>query len=165
MKEITHDLNHDFYHLTAHTINCVCQSIRSMFRVPGISNFALIFFSTSASKIRPTKNCKKNHDDFNRINKKLLKTFNFWRPVIVEILFLVSSLNWEAWKRIVKSIFLSIIKFMQQFGCTTLNSNAERARNLENPFTYTMYIQNTKYSSYFIPLITLHCQIFMHRGI
>jgi len=38
MKYITHDLNHDltFY---AHTINCVCHSIRSMFRVLGIYNF------------------------------------------------------------------------------------------------------------------------------
>ena len=34
----THDLNHDltFY---AHTFNCVCHSIRSMFRVLGIYNF------------------------------------------------------------------------------------------------------------------------------
>ena len=34
----THDLNHDltFYE---HTINCVCHSIRSMFRVLGIYNF------------------------------------------------------------------------------------------------------------------------------
>ena len=38
MKVKTHDLNHDltFY---AHTINCVCNSIRSMFRVLGIYNF------------------------------------------------------------------------------------------------------------------------------
>ena len=37
-KEITHDLNRDL-HFTAHTINCVCHSIRSMFRVLGIYNF------------------------------------------------------------------------------------------------------------------------------
>ena len=39
MKGKTHDLNHDltFY---AHTFNCVCHSIRSMFRVLGIYNFA-----------------------------------------------------------------------------------------------------------------------------
>ena len=38
VKEITHDLNHDltFY---AHTINCVCHSIRSMFRVLWVYNF------------------------------------------------------------------------------------------------------------------------------
>ena len=34
----THDLNHDFI-FSAHTINCVCHSIRSMFRVLGIYNF------------------------------------------------------------------------------------------------------------------------------
>ena len=38
VKWITHDLNHDltFY---AHSINYVCHSIRSMFRVLGIYNF------------------------------------------------------------------------------------------------------------------------------
>ena len=39
MKGKTHDLNHDltFY---ANIINCVCHSIRSMFRVLGMYNFA-----------------------------------------------------------------------------------------------------------------------------
>ena len=38
VKGKTHDLNHDltFY---AHIINCVCHSIRSMFRVLGVYNF------------------------------------------------------------------------------------------------------------------------------
>ena len=38
MKGKSHDLNHDltFY---AHTFNCVCYSIRSMFRVLGVYNF------------------------------------------------------------------------------------------------------------------------------
>ena len=40
MKEITRDLNRDLT-FSAHTINCVCHSIRSMFRVLGIYNFAL----------------------------------------------------------------------------------------------------------------------------
>ena len=35
----THDLNHDLT-FSAHTIKCVCHSIRSMFRVLGIYNFA-----------------------------------------------------------------------------------------------------------------------------
>ena len=35
-----HDLNHDLT-VSAHTINCVCHSIRSMFRVLGIYNFDL----------------------------------------------------------------------------------------------------------------------------
>ena len=39
MKGKTHDLNHDLI-FSAHTINCVCHSIRSMFRVLGIYNFA-----------------------------------------------------------------------------------------------------------------------------
>ena len=39
VKEITQDLNHDLT-FSAHTINCVCHSIRSMFRVLGIYNFA-----------------------------------------------------------------------------------------------------------------------------
>ena len=39
MKEKTHDLNHDLT-FSANTINCVCHSIRSMFRLLGIYNFA-----------------------------------------------------------------------------------------------------------------------------
>ena len=35
----THDLNHNLT-FSAHTINCVCHSIRSMFRVLGMFNFA-----------------------------------------------------------------------------------------------------------------------------
>ena len=38
MKGKTHDLNHDLT-FSAHTITCVCHSIRSMFRVLGIYNF------------------------------------------------------------------------------------------------------------------------------
>ena len=34
-----HDLNHDLIFF-AHTIDCVCHSIRSMFRVLGVYNFA-----------------------------------------------------------------------------------------------------------------------------
>ena len=34
----THDLNHDLT-FSAHTINCMCHSIRSMFRVLGVYNF------------------------------------------------------------------------------------------------------------------------------
>ena len=33
-----HDLNHDLT-FSAHTINCVCHTLRSMFRVLGIYNF------------------------------------------------------------------------------------------------------------------------------
>ena len=39
MKGKTHYLNHELT-FSAHTINCVCHSIRSMFRVLGIYNFA-----------------------------------------------------------------------------------------------------------------------------
>ena len=35
----THDLNHDLY-FTAHTFNCVCHRIKSIFRVLGVYNFA-----------------------------------------------------------------------------------------------------------------------------
>ena len=38
MEGKTHDLNHDLT-FSAHTFNCVCHSIRSMFRVLGIDNF------------------------------------------------------------------------------------------------------------------------------
>ena len=38
MKEITHDLSHDLT-FCAHTINCVCHSIGTMFRVLGTYNF------------------------------------------------------------------------------------------------------------------------------
>ena len=42
--DLIHDLTHDLIHdltFSAHTINCVCHSIRSMFRVLGIYNFGL----------------------------------------------------------------------------------------------------------------------------
>jgi hypothetical protein len=39
VKGKTHDLYHDLT-FSAHTISCVCHSIRSMFRVLGIYNFA-----------------------------------------------------------------------------------------------------------------------------
>ena len=39
MKGKTHDLNHELT-FSAHKIDCVCHSIRSMFRVLGIYNFA-----------------------------------------------------------------------------------------------------------------------------
>ena len=42
MKGKTHDLNHDLT-FSAHTINCECHSIRSMFRVHGMYNFGLTF--------------------------------------------------------------------------------------------------------------------------
>ena len=42
MKGKTHDLNHDLT-FSAHTINCMCHSIRSMFRVLGIYNFGSRF--------------------------------------------------------------------------------------------------------------------------
>ena len=42
MKGNTHELNHDLS-FSAHTINCVCHSIRSMFRVLGMYNFASMF--------------------------------------------------------------------------------------------------------------------------
>ena len=38
MKGKTHDLNHDLT-FSAHTINCVCHSVRLMFRVLGIYDF------------------------------------------------------------------------------------------------------------------------------
>jgi hypothetical protein len=41
VKGKTHDLNHDLT-FSAHTINYVCHSIRSMFRVLGIYNFGRI---------------------------------------------------------------------------------------------------------------------------
>ena len=41
MKGKTHDLNQDLI-FSAHTINCMCHSIRSMFRVLGIYNFAVL---------------------------------------------------------------------------------------------------------------------------
>ena len=40
IKGKTHDLIHDLT-FSAHTINCVCHSIRSMFRVLGMYNFGL----------------------------------------------------------------------------------------------------------------------------
>ena len=50
MKGKTHDLNHDLT-FSAHTINCVCHSIRSMFRVLGIYNFGFSF-NRAASSLR-----------------------------------------------------------------------------------------------------------------
>ena len=53
VKGKTHDLNHDLTY-SEHTINCVCHSIKSMFRVLGMYNFALSMkfrgFKLSGSK-------------------------------------------------------------------------------------------------------------------
>ena len=59
MKGKTHDLNHylTFY---AHTFNCVCHSIRSMFRVLGIYNFDL--------GLKPHV-CNLCHEGFGELNK------------------------------------------------------------------------------------------------
>ena len=48
MKWITHDLNH-YKHFTAHTFNCVCHCIKSMFRVLGVYNFGYQLKSTANS--------------------------------------------------------------------------------------------------------------------
>ena len=47
------------YYFTAHTINCVCHSIRSMFRVLGIYNFVqcLNFMSILESYLHFTTFC------------------------------------------------------------------------------------------------------------
>ena len=52
MKGKTHDLNHDLT-FSAHTINCVCHSIMSMFRVLGIYNFAGGLKIELAKKVLP----------------------------------------------------------------------------------------------------------------
>ena len=44
--ELENDLNHNLTFST-HTINCVCHSIRSMFRVLGMYNFAIRSISLS----------------------------------------------------------------------------------------------------------------------
>ena len=51
MKEKTHDLNHDLT-FSAHTINCVCHSLRSMFRVLGIYNFGICLEFTASSTLQ-----------------------------------------------------------------------------------------------------------------
>ena len=54
----THDLNHDLT-FSAHTINCVRHSIRSMFKVLGIYNFgsAISFwFYKLSSDVQKNKN-------------------------------------------------------------------------------------------------------------
>ena len=51
MKGKTHDLNHDLT-FSAHIINCVCHSIRSMFGVLGIYNFV---FCTKKKQKRKEK--------------------------------------------------------------------------------------------------------------
>ena len=52
LKE-THNLNHDLT-FSAHTIKCVCHSMRSMFRVLGIYNFGFNPKTSSFHKIRTT---------------------------------------------------------------------------------------------------------------
>ena len=51
MKEITHDLNHDltFY------FNCVCHILRSMFRVLGIYNFAMLLNNAESADLLKTR--------------------------------------------------------------------------------------------------------------
>ena len=55
----THDLNHDLT-LSAHTINCVCHSIRSMFRVHGIYNFAFRVHNSGMQTIFEVQNLRYN---------------------------------------------------------------------------------------------------------
>ena len=50
MKGKTHDLNHDLT-FSAHTINCVCHSVRSMFRVLAMFNFGSGFSSAVSAEI------------------------------------------------------------------------------------------------------------------
>ena len=52
VKEKTHDLNHNST-FSAHTIDCVCHSIRSMFRVHGIS----MICQPTTDKIKTMGNC------------------------------------------------------------------------------------------------------------
>ena len=56
MKGKTHDLNHDLT-FSAHTINCKCHSIRSMFRVLGMYNFGQNFNGKrDSNEIEPQQN-------------------------------------------------------------------------------------------------------------
>ena len=62
MKGKTHDLNHDLT-FSAHTINCVCHSIRSMFGVLGIYNFG-VFVHTMTNELDFTCTCGKGLEGY-----------------------------------------------------------------------------------------------------
>ena len=68
-----HDLNHDltFY---AHTIKCVCHSIRSMFRVLGLYNFVLHLLHLWKNKVVALFFCIK-------MQKQLGQKLNFDRAL------------------------------------------------------------------------------------
>ena len=61
MKGKTHVLNHDLT-FSAHTINCVCHNVMSMFRVLGIYNFEcnVNCFKKKAAWQTSNRNCKEN---------------------------------------------------------------------------------------------------------
>ena len=87
-KWITHDLNHDliFY---AHTFNCVCHSIRSMFRVLGIYNFDAMYkilwpwFSYNVTCTFPTSK-KMSQSSCDKSEQKNPSNERWWWPLAKE---------------------------------------------------------------------------------
>ena len=87
-----------FKHFTAHTINCVCHNIRSMFRVLGMYNFGLNQpkFQIMLYRKEPIAwHCvifKTNwFDDWRVWNRR--NTFWFWLCNLMAVEFLLNSLN------------------------------------------------------------------------
>ena len=104
MKWKTHDLNHDLT-FSAHTFNCVCHSIRSMFRVLGVYNFAwfisfyccYLFLPWEANYAKPKRVCL----PYTNVSTK------FWMPLALRLLhctyrahqirFINRFRNYESW--------------------------------------------------------------------
>ena len=75
MKGKTHDLNHDLT-FSAQTINCVCHSIRSMFRVLDIYNFGThVAYEVNRNKIIAALSLNKTQNPKVAITHKFLKSF------------------------------------------------------------------------------------------
>ena len=94
------------------TINCVCHSIRSMFRVLGIYNFALLL----AVKTKKRKKNKPNQNTLQRFRAKLFQTLK----VIFECLKLETAIlicNWYTILEWILQCAYSAILYSRMFSC------------------------------------------------
>ena len=91
MKWKTHDLNHDLT-FSAHTINFVCHSIRSMFRVLGIYNFE--HSHKQGRKVQKLEYEKgRNHDYLCAKYQKQFPLNNAFKVLLIKSLGVIISWN------------------------------------------------------------------------
>ena len=77
------------------------------------------------------------------IKEILLKTFDFLRPICRNSIFCELSELKGMKKGLCNPFSYQLSNMCNDLDARPSNSNAERAQNLENLFTFTLYIQNT----------------------